>query len=187
MSPQSPAKTEKPGDEMFPDVLPGSSQAAAPPTEGGPAIRSPADSLPDMPEPSLAPAADTSPEAVDPLTAKIPSDDELAVEVKNSKPKTKVEQVLDISLDMLSTDIVDNPVFLWGVLDECLMANPAQTKMRRVEVNFRKFNPEDKKPFEKAMQKEWNSWVENKVTTICKSKGISPERIMKARWVLVWK
>jgi hypothetical protein len=184
--PTSPAKSENQDDvEMFPEPQDESSQAAAPPTEGGPAISSLADSQPDVPEPSLAPAADTGPEAVDPLTAKIPSDDELAVEVQN--PKTKAEQVLEVSLDVLSTDIVDNPLFLWGVLDECLMANPAQTKLRRVEVNFRKLNPSDKKLFEKAMQKEWNSWVENKVTTICKSKGISPERIIKARWVLVWK
>ena len=184
--PTSPAKSVNQDDvEMFPEPQDESSQAAAPPTEGGPAISSLADSQPDVPEPSLAPAADTGPEAVDPLTAKIPSDDELAVEVQN--PKTKAEQVLEVSLDVLSTDIVDNPLFLWGVLDECLMANPAQTKLRRVEVNFRKLNPSDKKLFEKAMQKEWNSWVENKVTTICKSKGISPERIIKARWVLVWK
>ena len=65
------------------------------------------------------------------------------------------------------------------------MATPAAAKQRRVEVNFRKLNDHDKKLFEKAMQKEWNSWVENKVTTICKSKGIPIDRIIKARWVLV--
>ena len=185
--PTTPAESEA-GDDvvMGPTEHPESSQAAAPPTEGGPAMSSIADSVPDVPqEPSLAPAASTGSEAVDPLTAPIPEDDELAVEVEN--PKAKAEQVLEVSLDVLSTDIVDNPLFLWGVLDECLMANPAQTKMRRVEVNFRKLNPNDKKLFEKAMYKEWNSWVENKVTTICKAKGISPERIIKARWVLVWK
>ena len=37
------------------------------------------------------------------------------------------------------------------------------------------------------MQKEWNSWIENKVTSLCKSKGIDPDRIIRARWVLVWK
>ena len=78
---------------------------------------------------------------------------------------------------------------MWGILDECLLAGPAPAKQRRVEVNFRKLSPSDKKLFEGAMQKEWNSWVENKnkVTTICKSRGIPQERIIKARWVLVWK
>ena len=94
---------------------------------------------------------------------------------------------MEVSLDILATDVSDNPHFLWGILDECFMATPAAAKQRRVEVNFRKLSPEDKRLFEGAMQKEWNSWVENKVTTICKSRGIPTERIIKARWVLVWK
>ena len=84
----------------------------------------------------------------------------------------------------------DDPLCVWGVLDECLQVTPhakQQAKLRRVEVSFRKLSPEDKKLFEKAMQKEWNSWIENKVTSLCKRKGIPTERIIKARWVLVWK
>ena len=83
----------------------------------------------------------------------------------------------------------DDPLCVWGVLDECLQVTPhakQQAKLRRVEVSFRKLSPEDKKLFEKAMQKEWNSWIENKVTSLCKRKGIPTERIIKARWVLVW-
>jgi hypothetical protein len=72
------------------------------------------------------------------------------------------------------------------VLEECFAVTP-KAKQRKVEVNFRKLSPEDKKLFEKAMQKEWNSWIENKVTSICKKKGIPAERIIKSRWVLVWK
>ena len=37
------------------------------------------------------------------------------------------------------------------------------------------------------MQKEWNSWIENKVTSICKARGIETDRIIRARWVLTWK
>ena len=37
------------------------------------------------------------------------------------------------------------------------------------------------------MHKEWQSWLENKVTTIAKSKGIPPSRIIGSRWVLTWK
>ena len=57
----------------------------------------------------------------------------------------------------------------------------------RVEVSFRKLSKEDQKLFGKAMQKEWNSWIENKVSSLCKSKGISTEKVIKARWVLTWK
>ena len=62
-----------------------------------------------------------------------------------------------------------------------------KAKQGRVEVNLRKLSPHDQKLFEGAMKKEWNSWIENKVTSICKSRGLPPERIIKARWVLAWK
>ena len=75
---------------------------------------------------------------------------------------------------------------LWGVLDECFQVTP-KAKLRRVEVSFRRLSNEDQKLFEKAMQKEWNSWIENKVTSLCKSKGIPTEKVIKARWVLTWK
>ena len=118
---------------------------------------------------------------VDASQVPVPTDDELLV------TKVREEHILEVSLDLLATDIIDSPNFLWNVLDECLLATPVPAKQRRVEVNFRKLSPQDKKLFEGAMQKEWNSWIENKVTTICKSRGISPEKIIKARWVLVWK
>ena len=62
-----------------------------------------------------------------------------------------------------------------------------KAKQGRVEVNLRKLSPHDQKLFEGVMKREWNSWIENKVTSICKSRGIPPERIIKARRVLVWK
>ena len=37
------------------------------------------------------------------------------------------------------------------------------------------------------MRKEWNSWVENKVTSVCQARRIPKERVIKARWVLTWK
>ena len=52
-----------------------------------------------------------------------------------------------------------------------------KAKQGRVEVNLRKLSPHDQKLFEGAMKREWNSWIENKVTSICKSRGIPPERI----------
>ena len=37
------------------------------------------------------------------------------------------------------------------------------------------------------MQKEWQSCVDNTVTSLCQARGIPTERIIRARWVLVWK
>ena len=37
------------------------------------------------------------------------------------------------------------------------------------------------------MSKEWQSCLENKVTTIVKAKGIDRSRIIGSRWVLTWK
>jgi hypothetical protein len=75
-----------------------------------------------------------------------------------------------VSLTVHPEDITENPLCLWNVLEECFAVTP-KAKQRKVEVNFRKLSPEDRKLFEKAMQKEWNSWIENKVTSICKKKG----------------
>lgn len=126
-------------------------------------------------------------ENLEPLTAeelpRVPSDDEFALEQENIKQHV----VLEVSLDISSDDITNSPLFLWGVIEECFELKTSVQKKRRVEVSFRKLSPSDKKLFEQAMQKEWNSWIENKVTSLCKSRGIPTERIIKARWVLVWK
>eukprot|EP00435_Cladocopium_sp_Y103_P055859 s19_g18.t1 len=97
----------------------------------------------------------------DPSLAHIPSDDEgLLAEAK--LPKKPALDVLEVSIDIHPKDINDNPLCLWSVLDECLVAAPSKAAKRRVEVSLRKLNVEDKRLFEKAMQKEWQSWVENK-------------------------
>ena len=45
----------------------------------------------------------------------------------------------------------------------------------------------DRQRFQQAMHKEWQSWLENKVTTVVKGKGIPRARIIGSRWVLTWK
>jgi hypothetical protein len=130
------------------------------------------------------PIAENSPD--DPALPHIDSDDEgLLAEAK--LPKKPNLDVLEVSIDIHPEDISDNPLCLWSVLDECLVAAPSKAAKRRVEVSLRKQNEGDKKLFEKAMQKEWQSWVENKVMSLTKRHGIDPERIIRARWVLVWK
>ncbi|CAE7296093.1 RE1, partial [Symbiodinium sp. CCMP2456] len=93
----------------------------------------------------------------------------------------------EIALDIFETDIVDDPGSLWTVLDECAVVAARPGQKRRVEVSFRKLGPKDRERFKGAMKKEWQSWLENKVTTIAKSKGIAKSRIIGSRWVLTWK
>eukprot|EP00435_Cladocopium_sp_Y103_P060249 s521_g22.t1 len=59
----------------------------------------------------------------------------------------RAEQVLEVSLTVLPEDITDNPLCLWGAIEECFAVTP-KAKQRKVEVNFRKLSPEDKKLFE---------------------------------------
>ena len=87
-------------------------------------------------------------------------DDELiAEEVTHYKPSRvpKHEEILEVSLNITPDDITDNHLFLWNILEECFLVAETKAKQRRVEVNYRKLSPEDKKLFDKAMQKEWQS------------------------------
>ena len=116
----------------------------------------------------------------------VPEDDELMVDVGSEKCR-RSESVLEVSLNVCRDDISGDHLCLWHVLDECLQVSTPKAKLRRVEVSYRKLSPSDKELFKKAMQKEWQSWVDNKVTSLCKNRGISPERVIRARWVLTWK
>ena len=56
-----------------------------------------------------------------------------------------------------------------------------------VEVSLRNLKQEDKLEFEKAMKKEIDSFVSSEAVQICDSQGIPEERILKMRWIFVWK
>lgn len=115
----------------------------------------------------------------------VDTDDELQVQHEQSPPKVS-EQVFEMSVDIVPEDISDNPLCLRGILDERFQATP-KAKLRRVEASFRKLSSDDQKLFKQATQKEWQSWIENNITSLCKSRRISTDRIIKARWALVWK
>ena len=130
--------------------------------------------------------AEMSQEAIDlPVNTPVPMETEDDFHV-HAKPKVS-HQVFEMSADVHPEDITENPLCLWSVLEDCFAVSVPKAKLRRVEVSFRKLSESDKLLFEKAMQKEWNSWIENKVVSICRSKGIPTERIIRARWVLTWK
>ena len=146
--------------------------------------------------PSIAPEQVESGTAIpvpsEPLQASAAADLDAAVPEGDSDPEggpDEDSQCCEISLDVFATDVSSDPQCLWDVLEECAFtvaaARPGQK--RRVEVNFRKLGSEDRSLFKKAMKKEWQSWLENRVTTIVKRKGIPASRIIGSRWVLTWK
>eukprot|EP00438_Fugacium_kawagutii_P033822 Skav235831 [mRNA] locus=scaffold1931:222076:230114:- [translate_table: standard] len=150
-----------------------------------------------MPEPAETmevPATSETDVAMEPSTAveardvpvPMDDDDELIIEHEEHLPVIGKHDVMEVSIDVHAEDISENQLCLWEVLEDCFTVQPP-AKQRRVEVSFRKLNNEDKQRFEVAMKKEWQSWIDNKVTSICKSRGIPRERVIRARWVLVWK
>ena len=100
-----------------------------------------------------------------------PAEDELLI-----TPET----VFEISFDVHPEDITDDSGCLWSVIEDCFEASRKKEGLRRVEVNFRKLNDHDKALFLKAMKKEWHSWIDKKAASVCKSRGIFPDRIIRA-------
>ena len=93
----------------------------------------------------------------------------------------------ELAFDVFDVDLDSNGLGLWSALEECVAVTAKPGQKRRVEVSFRKLGPEDRAKFRSAMKKEWQSWLENKVTTVVKSRGIPKSRIIGSRWVLTWK
>ena len=58
---------------------------------------------------------------------------------------------------------------------------------KAVEVNIRKLTEADRAEFEASMQKELDSFLSSEAIQICSSAGIPPERILRMRWIHVWK
>ena len=58
---------------------------------------------------------------------------------------------------------------------------------KAMEVNIRKLTEDDRAQFEAAMQKELNSFLSSEAIQICSSAGIPLERILRVRWMHVWK
>lgn len=133
---------------------------------------------------------DVDPEpALDPVDVPIPggeSDEELAVEHVETSPTPNKREVMEVSIEGRKGDINDNFLWFWGVIEDCFNVAP-KSQQRKVEVNYRKLSMEDKGKFEVAMKNEWQSWTDNKVPSLRHSRGIPRERIIGARWVLVWK
>ena len=142
-------------------------------------------SVPELPDVVM------SPEEVNrPVEVPVPNDnddDELAVQHQSTECPKHVQEVFEMSVDIVPDDITDNPLCLWSVLEDCFTVNVPKAKQRRVEVSFRKLTQGEQQLFTKAMQKEWNSWIENRVVSLCRSRGIPTKRIIRARWVLTWK
>ena len=92
----------------------------------------------------------------------------------------------EVSFDVFPEDAQQEDMFaLWTALAECAEVKSKPAQKRRVEVSFRRLCAEDKEKFRRAISKEWQSWLENKVTTVVRC--INRSRIIGSRWVLTWK
>lgn len=67
------------------------------------------------------------------------------------------------------------------------MVNLNSKARKAMEVNIRKLTEDDRAQFEAAMQKELNSFLSSEAIQICSSAGIPLERILRVRWMHVWK
>ena len=90
----------------------------------------------------------------------------------------------EVSCEIGAEDLTQDVLCLWEVLEECAAVQTRAAQNRRVEVFLKKLTAEDRDRFKGAMSKEWQSWLENKVTTIVKAKGVDRARIIGSRWVL---
>ena len=62
------------------------------------------------------------------------------------------------------------------------------SKVRKAtEVCVRKLTQTEQAEFEEAMKKEIDSFLSSEAIQICSSAGIPPERILRMRWIHVWK
>ncbi|CAL1139450.1 unnamed protein product [Cladocopium goreaui] len=91
-------------------------------------------SVPELPDVVM------SPEEVNrPVEVPVPNDDdELAVQHQSTECPKHVQEVFEMSVDIVPDDITDNPLCLWSVLEDCFTVNVPKAKQRRVEVSFRK-------------------------------------------------
>ena len=58
---------------------------------------------------------------------------------------------------------------------------------RKVEVDIRQCNAEERKLFDGANDKELDQWISNSVFKVVRRTGIPLKRIMSMRWILTWK
>ena len=108
---------------------------------------------------------------------------------EGEEPMSFCEEAMlcEVSFDVYDVDVTSDELCLWEVLDQCTVASSRPAQKRRVEISFRKLSEHDKELFRGAMSKEWQSWLENKVTTIVKGQGIDRSCVIGSRWVLTWK
>ncbi|CAE7253172.1 RE1 [Symbiodinium sp. CCMP2592] len=156
------------------------------PADKAPRLTIPEDHLSDY-SPSVAEAPEPSSGSAMQDVAPSPSEE---VPPNSSDPAPLLNDAAlccEVAFDVFDLDLDPEGPGLWGALEECATVASRPGQKRRVEVSFRRLNPGDREKFKGAMKKEWQSWLENKVTTVVKNKGIPKSRIIGSRWVLTWK
>ena len=132
--------------------------------------------------------------SVDPSSVHIPSDDDELVadglwcidvpEPNHEALHPSPEEAWRFEVLITDQDIQD-----WRTSDEpeelAFIATAA--RRQRSEVKLSQLSPMEKEEFQKAKNKEIQNWLKtNTVTKILRSK-LSPEQVLRCRWILTWK
>ena len=70
---------------------------------------------------------------------------------------------------------------------EDLICVATNQKKQRTEVKLSTLSPEEKEEFEKAKQSEVNNWLQTGTVSKVLRDQLSPEQILRCRWIHVWK
>ena len=125
---------------------------------------------------------------MDGVEVHVPSDDEgLLVEFGDEIGTSHEQCVWELNLDdtfmfdeECARDLCNHPSFL-----DLLIVNSA--KKQRVEVDYRSLSPVDQKLFDEAKSKEVKAWLEHGTVKKLAKGSLSPEKVMRCRWILTWK
>jgi hypothetical protein len=111
-------------------------------------------------------------------------------------PYTKEASLLGMEIDLGLTmdDLLsrttqnDTSYEFWKAAFEGESAFAVSVKKKaKLEVKTRYLTAAEQAAFEAAKDKEWASWLANKVVDIASIHGVDRNRIINARWILTWK
>ena len=143
----------------------------------------PAGDLPrsEVPQPDSSP---TEPEAKRPRLDSGDEADDLALDLCQAIQETDYGYLMNVELDFSSKH-----------QKKAFIQNPQAFLVKKLsssEVCYRKLTPEDKQPFENAKDSEASSFIKTEAVRRCLSheeqmEAKKSDRVLRARWVLVWK
>eukprot|EP00438_Fugacium_kawagutii_P003967 Skav207534 [mRNA] locus=scaffold756:114473:122071:+ [translate_table: standard] len=169
--------------DLSKDEPPATSSRRSSTTSGTPLLDGPAGPSDDQPHSEDQEPTDL-PAEPEPKRARHDSDDGLVLEAHQAIQEIDSAYVMNVELDLSSNR-----------QRKMLLRNPdlfLAKKMASSEVNYRRLNEADKKLFENAKDSEVTSFLKTEAVRRClnweeQQQARQSDRVLRARWVLVWK